>query len=437
MIDTQTAYNIATAGLLLLTAVPTLVIFLCSLCLARRRKDPARSWLALYKAAFGCFVLSIVLFFFDYALAILHTQLYDAAIKANASSVLSNILRAQVETGILGSLFDDFAVIFALVALLSLGVGAGLVHAGKESAVDKVLLFGGYGLAALLSILNIVAFALSERQYTITFGNSGQADGSSVTSTAWSLLRATRNVTFAMLVIRLVFNVAVLVKSILVAVQTKSEPRATTATRYLLVCCTLLLLRTSYNVGYYARYVPLGDPQSSRAQHSQPGAYFAIVDVVLNFWPMFIVFVVLFALGVKKQRGLWASEQPFMMVRPGGEGMPSQQTPWGFEYTSPDQQPIQPAWQQQQQQQQPAYFEPQELPPQHAATHTPQFRHEVSPQQHWREVPSQHHHQSYEMSVQTGSTSPPPPSHFETMGLNHQADGTPPQTTPLPYNEKK
>lgn len=57
MFDTYTAYDIAAAALLLLTAVPALVIFLCSLCLARRRKDPARSWLALYKAAFGFFVL--------------------------------------------------------------------------------------------------------------------------------------------------------------------------------------------------------------------------------------------------------------------------------------------------------------------------------------------------------------------------------------------
>lgn len=38
------------------------------------------------------------------------------------------------------------------------------------------------------------------------------------------------------------------------------------------------------------------------------------------------------------------------------------------------------------------------------------------------------------------SSPPPPPSpppHDEAMGLNHQADGTPPQTTTLPYSAKQ
>lgn len=155
----------------------------------------------------------------------LYTQLYDAAVEANARGVISNILLAQVQTSIIGNLFDGFAVIFTLVTLLGLAVAASLVHAEKDSAVDRILLFGGYGLAALLSILNIVVFALSERRYTIVYGDS--TDGSS-TSTAWSLLRSTRNVSFAMLVIQLAFNVAVLIKSVLVAVKTKSEPRVTT-----------------------------------------------------------------------------------------------------------------------------------------------------------------------------------------------------------------
>lgn len=50
-------YNIAAAALLILTAVPSVIVFLCSLCLARRHRDPARSWLTFYRAAFAFFCL--------------------------------------------------------------------------------------------------------------------------------------------------------------------------------------------------------------------------------------------------------------------------------------------------------------------------------------------------------------------------------------------
>ena len=50
-------YNIAAAALLILTAVPSVIVFLCSLCLAHRHRDPARSWLTFYRAAFAFFCL--------------------------------------------------------------------------------------------------------------------------------------------------------------------------------------------------------------------------------------------------------------------------------------------------------------------------------------------------------------------------------------------
>jgi len=213
------------------------------------------------------------------------------------------------------------------------------------------------------------------------------------------------------------------------------------ATRYLIVCSVLLLMKTCYNVGYYADYIPLGtDIVSERT----PGPHFAILDVIFNFWPSFIILMILFALGTKKQYGVWATEQPFMMVRPMAPGMAHQQPPWGYvEYSAQTHQPPPQTWQQQQQRQQPSpamppvYANPQELPPQHAGLHAPQFRHELSPQQHWTEPASPHIQRSYESSVQTGAMSPPPPSHYEAMGLNHQADGTPPQASPVPYNEKR
>ncbi|UNI22768.1 hypothetical protein JDV02_008628 [Purpureocillium takamizusanense] len=433
--DRFAVYNIAAAALLILTAVPSVIIFLCSLCLARRRNDPARTWLNFFKAAFAFFCLGIVLIFFNYLLDVLYRLLYDSVSSSNIDVFVRNIQRAQTQTGVLGSLFDELSVICILLALLSLGKAARFIHAGKLTSADRFVQWGGYGVAGLLAILELVSFALSEKLYTT------QYQGAVVTTLRdnYKLVRDFRRVTFALLVIQMIFNVFVLVRSIVVAVKTRAEPRVTTATRYLIVCCVLLLLKTCYNVGYYADYVPLGDTVFPDIVKT-PGPYFAILDVIFNFWPSFIILMILFALGTKKQHGVWATEQPFMMVRPMAHATGSQPLPWGYEYSPTPLQPAPQTWQQPTATatMPPVYGNPQELPPQHAAgLHAPQFRHELSPQQHWSEPVSPHIQRSYESSVQTGAVSPPPPSHYEAMGLNHQADGTPPQVVPIPYNEKR
>ncbi|KAM4062800.1 hypothetical protein HRG_007618 [Hirsutella rhossiliensis] len=442
MISGYMAYDIAAGALLLLTAAAAAIGFLCTLCMARRRKDAARSWLALYKLAFGFFILAVLLSFFSHLLAVVYTELYDAAFRARATSAVSDLFRAHLQTGIVGSLLYEFAFIFVLLALIGLAAGIRIVHGGAESTLERLMRAGFYVTALLLSILNIVGFALSERHFIMTYSNRDLLkDGVHVPRTARQALRATRVVTLIMLVVQLVATLVLLARSVLVAVQTRSELKVKTATRYLLVCCTLLLLKVSYDIAYYAKYVPFGDANSimSDADSSRPGPHFAIIDIVLSCWPLFVLLVLLLVLATKKQHGLWSTEQPFMMVRPGGHGMPLQ-TPWGYGYSPQSQQPLHPSWEQPQG---PQYHHahPHERPLQQQSSPAPHFvQHDPSPQPHWQAAPFPHPQQPHDMGTQAGhfpSPSSPPPAHSDAMGLYHQADGTPPQMTPLPYNEKK
>lgn len=52
-------YYIAHDALMLLTFVPCLIVFLCALCLARHRKDPARTAFSYLKAAFAFLTLLV------------------------------------------------------------------------------------------------------------------------------------------------------------------------------------------------------------------------------------------------------------------------------------------------------------------------------------------------------------------------------------------
>lgn len=49
-----------------------------------------------------------------------------------------------------------------------------------------------------------------------------------------------------------------------------------------------------------------------------------ILFVVFRFWPVFVLFVLLFVLGTKKQHRLWASHQEFTMMNPDGQAMSQQ-----------------------------------------------------------------------------------------------------------------
>lgn len=174
-------------------------------------------------------------------------------------------------------------------------------------------------------------------------------------------------------------------------------------------------MRASYDIGFYAHHVPCDDVQSvvTNAASTQPGLYFAVIGIVLSCWPLFIVLVLLFVLATKNQDGLWSTDQPFRTVRPGGQGA-TLQTPWGYEYRPESQQPLHPSWQQ-----------PQALENPHAGPHGQPAPLPYQPPPHNASAQSAHY----------PSPSPPPP-HSDAMGLYHQADGLPPQTSPLPYDKK-
>ncbi|KAJ6437267.1 DDHD domain-containing protein [Purpureocillium lavendulum] len=387
--DERSTYYIAAAALLMLTAIPSVVVWLCSLRLARRRGDPARTWLIYYKIAYAFFCLSILFIFCNYLLAVLDRQLVGLD-----SSAVSNFQNAQIQVGILSSFFDELSVVGMLLALLSLGQASNLIHTGQVSSANRFTQWGAWGIAGLLAALNIVTFGLAEWQYS----DDGRFFGP-------TQLQNLRRITFTMLVVQMAFNAFILIKAIMVAAQTRIEPHLSMATRYLIVCCVLMLVKTCYNVGYYADYVPLGDSETGQ---KRPLAYIAILDVVFNSWPAFISLIILFVLGAKKRQdgSVWSAPDPMQTAEVAGtplnmHEMPSQQASWGYGYADQTHQQVPQGWHNQHQQPAspvmlPAYSRPQELPTQqHTGSYGSQFRHELPAVQ-------------YEKGPQIGTTGPPP-----------------------------
>ncbi|RDA83050.1 hypothetical protein CP532_1451 [Ophiocordyceps camponoti-leonardi (nom. inval.)] len=426
------AFDFAAAALLLLTSVAAVVVVLCAICMARRRGDAARSWIVCYRAALAFFVLAIILTLAKHLLAIVYREFFDVSIKANASGVVNGLLQAQVETNVIGALLHELAVIFLLLALVGLALGIGIAHAGRKSRTDKIVRLASYAIGGLLVILDVVAFSLSEKVFVVVYAKQDVVQqGVDAPETTWQILRANK-VTLPMLIIQLILAVAVFVQFVIVAVRTRSNSRLKTATGYLGLCAVLLLLKTSYDVGFYTKYVPPDPHQHPVDQTSVPPPYFVIVNLLLSIWPIFFVLVALLVLAAKKQRGLWVTERQLGLLN-SPRDMPLQ-TPWGYNYSPQSQQPLQPA--SYSPVHHPGAGSPHPPPVPHAPDgHCSQFRHGSSPPPppQWHE----HHHQQHPYPGSVPSSSPPPPAHSEAMGLYHQADGMPPQVVSLPYDEKR
>ncbi|KAF4595468.1 hypothetical protein GQ602_001081 [Ophiocordyceps camponoti-floridani] len=427
------ALDFAAAALLLVTAVASFVLVLCALCLARRRGDAARSWIVFYRAALAFFLPAIVLSFAKHLLAIVYRELHDVSIQANANAVLSGLLQAQVETNVIGALFHELALIFCLVSLAGLATGIAVADSGKPSSLDSIIRLASYAVGALLVILDVVGFALSEKFFAVVYARQDMnQEGLDAPESIWQALRA-NDVTLPMLIIQQIFAVALSARFTFVAFRTRSKQRLKTPIRYLGLCILLLVLKTSYDVAFYGQYHPPDRYQHADLTTSLPKPYFVIVNILVSIWPVFFVLVALLVLSVKKQRGLWAADPPLTLRT--GPDMPLQ-TPWGYNYSPQSQQPLHPGSQQ-------LHCPTGPTPPAtYGHQHSPddryaQFRQGASspppPQWHAASSPP-HQQQQYNM---TGSLpSPPPPAHSEAMGLYHQADGMPPQVVPLPYDEK-
>ncbi|KAI5464870.1 hypothetical protein BGZ63DRAFT_421860 [Mariannaea sp. PMI_226] len=423
-------YWIAHDALMVLTFVPSLILFLCSLCAARRRGDPARRAFSWLKAAFGFFTLFIFLDFAGYGLdlaasRISHDTNLDSAIN-NVQNVILQIEHAANQVFAIARLIEIFTDLMTFLMLVNLGNGILISHAGKQSESGKIVKHAALGISAVLAILAIAFFGLRTNYIANIF--RGVVYGLSPKMA--NQFNTSRQLDFSVRVLLFILSLGIVAQSVAIKMKTRTEPRVHTACNMFVACAVLWLLRSTYSMAAMASLTNL----SSYLKDPTFKNYFDITDVVLGTWPELILLSLAFGLGSKKANGLWSTEQPFMTR--GGNAV----SPWGFNY-DPNQvsQPVmvhgqppvaQQNWPQYQQPQ--PYYAPQavnemphnginEMPTQSQPTAMPHY----TPQQ-------QTPYNVYMPQPQVRS----PPPHEDAMGLNHQANGSPPQAVPQPYYEK-
>lgn len=73
-------------------------------------------------------------------------------------------------------------------------------------------------------------------------------------------------------------------------------------------------MRSLYEIIYQIRYINLIDVRETRDEEE----YLSVVTVIFYIWPVMIIIWAFLWLGIRKDGGLWSTEQPWMLYNPDG-----------------------------------------------------------------------------------------------------------------------
>ncbi|KAJ4151949.1 hypothetical protein NW765_013480 [Fusarium oxysporum] len=127
-------YWIAHGAMVFLGAwIPSVVLFFCSFCLVRRKRDPARTAFTYLKLALLVFSGYAFFEFASYVVSVVHSQLYyGGRIDSDFDSHYSKTLLVTVQVlATLALIYDMVTDILIMIILLRLGTGIVMVQTGR------------------------------------------------------------------------------------------------------------------------------------------------------------------------------------------------------------------------------------------------------------------------------------------------------------------
>ncbi|KAH8695154.1 hypothetical protein BGW36DRAFT_382207 [Talaromyces proteolyticus] len=348
MLPSDTIFIIVDVALRGIMIKPLLLIWLISLCLVRRRNDPARVAFSYLNAACPFLMVCLTLFVAGDAVAIAQTTLEQ---DDETNNLLSDL---QYRVYSVGYLFQVVADILTVCCLVELGNGLLLSVKQQRTAFQTVLRYVAIGVGSLIFVLSLAQFSIDNVQYTNYFNYLNHRlthydYGGDTTAPTFDYASFDHSLTIALDlsvtcdVLLLVTTAATLGYAAYVLHQCRSCPGLRNSTVLFLVATILSLLRYSWAIAI--------DTAWELPNVTMPLVYADIVDPIINIWTFFVILVLLFVIGRRKQDGVWSTPQQWMspdiMSQPGGQ--PPQQ------WMNPDivpqyvEQPPQPViWQSQQ-----------------------------------------------------------------------------------------
>lgn len=197
--------------------------------------------------------------------------------------------------------------IFLVLTRFAGGIAIALKH--KHAIVNqRIFKIGTYVVAGVLFVLSVVSFALSCNFFSIVLSHGITPDYLASSDYLWRLAQKNQ-MAFATTVIFFVAALSILALAIVTVVDAAGHPKVPkAASNYLLVSAALFVLQTAYDMANLAYYTDFSGATTGRPYQT----YSEILEIVFNWWPLFIILTLLFSIGFLRREGLFSKHQSWM-----------------------------------------------------------------------------------------------------------------------------
>ncbi|KAK3347146.1 hypothetical protein B0T25DRAFT_634384 [Lasiosphaeria hispida] len=308
--NTYAHYTVGAIVLYGIFVTPLFILWCISLCIARRKGDPARAGIAWIKAVYPLWILYLVLHTIGYALR-LWTYLveYDNDVfssRSDFTTISRAVSQASDRFYDIARLFMYLANILLLIAFFELSNGFLLcLNGGTPPPLQKRLRYAILSFALLVFALAIAYLGTGEQFYSTYYDYLALPGVDSAIEVKLANEANTSNRLGAAVDILLwIASLPAIGYASLVVHQTKNHPPLHDPAILLLASTALASLRLLCLMIITARYFL--DP----SQAFIPPYVTLTVGPLFDAVCMFVVLVLLFTLAARKQKGLWSVPPP-------------------------------------------------------------------------------------------------------------------------------
>ncbi|KAK0708571.1 hypothetical protein B0H67DRAFT_590614 [Lasiosphaeris hirsuta] len=310
-IPDENTYAHYTVGAIVIYGIfitPLFILWCISLCIARRKGDPARVGIAWIKAVYPFWILCLVLHTISFSLR-LWTYLveYDSGIfssRSDFTTISQAIAQASDRFDDVAKLFNYLATILLLITFFELGNGFQLcLSGGTPPTPHKSVRYAVLSFALIVLTLAIAYLGIGEQFYT-TYYDYLAVDGvdSAIEAKLANEANTSNRLGAAVDILLWIASLPAIGYASLVVHKTKTHPLLRNPAILLLTSTTLASLRLLCLMVITAQYFL--------------GTVFIPPYVTLTVGPLFdsvctfVELVLLFTLAVRKQKGLWSAQPP-------------------------------------------------------------------------------------------------------------------------------
>lgn len=169
--------------------------------------------------------------------------------------------------------------------------------------------YATYGVSFAITILSLAVFSVALYYIVLT------EISSSVNGIAWD--RYYNSYLFSSFIMALtcqaalfVFSLSMLIRSCILRRKLRAKKSLRKPFRYLIACCSLWVLRASFDI--YATVFDIVVPGYFRASTDNGSSFNEILSVVFMTWPVFIILIILYYLGLDSKTGLSSTGSPLL-----------------------------------------------------------------------------------------------------------------------------